>query len=119
PPPPALSSVASSSVQPAFPSAASGPLSLWPKNFQPRENAASAAGEEALSSFVKIADLRPGDRGVNCVVRILHTILLSSRTLFSGEVTTFSEVLAGDETGTIKLELHGEEQRTACRASSD
>ncbi|KFG64266.1 putative transmembrane protein [Toxoplasma gondii RUB] len=36
----------------------------------------------------------------------------------SGEVTTFSEVLAGDETGTIKLELHGEEQRTACRPGS-
>nr|CEL70913.1 TPA: Nucleic acid-binding protein, putative [Neospora caninum Liverpool] len=69
----------------------------------------------ASSFFTKVSELRPGDRGVNCVVRVLRTVLLSSRTLFSGEVASFSEVLVGDETGTIKLELHGEEQRTACR----
>ncbi|PFH38053.1 hypothetical protein BESB_003940 [Besnoitia besnoiti] len=109
----ASASSSSPSASAAFPPSAARGGAPGAFGRAPQEKADGRYGEHAF--ITKVADIQPGAQGLNCLVYVHRTLLLSSRMPPTGEVSSFAEVLVGDETGTIKLELNGEAQRTACR----
>mmetsp|Transcript_89199 Transcript_89199/g.139657 ORF Transcript_89199/g.139657 Transcript_89199/m.139657 type:complete len:120 (+) Transcript_89199:22-381(+) len=59
-----------------------------------------------MVSFTKVADIKPDSTQINTIVKVL-TSEVKLQCLGNSSAPRFTEVVVGDETGTVVLHVHG------------
>lgn len=88
----------------------------------PARGPAPATGEKLLPQFIKVADLKPGSRTFNVIVKVCSVnpdaIRVEKRAAGHTVSTPCTEALVGDETGSINLSTRLPEKATELKVGA-